>query len=241
MIIELYADISIVLCSLLIVLGLYILFLASPKNPALQNYHIARRALAYAYLFFGTINLLEYFSHSEKMDISLMQLITLVVGCSQAFLFTYSLITLINSHFVTRQRIIKESIPILLFSIVAFILYALTTYNVFRIYLYILAVFYIYLMMRFTRMFLIHYREYLQKINHFFSDDEPKRLQWVYFSFFCKPMHGYSGIINVANYVAFRIIPIFRIYHFILCLVLHSFFELCFPIFCYRNCCDSRT
>lgn len=180
----LYTDISIVLCSLLIVLGLYILFLSAPENTLLKNYHIARRALACAYLFFGTVNILEYVGNSSELHVPLMQLITLVVGCSQAFLFTFSLITLINPQFAERRQVIRESIPILTLSVIAFTIYFLCTERIFHVFLYVFTVFYIFLILRFSRMFLIHYRQYLTQINNFFSDNGAQHLRWVCISFF---------------------------------------------------------
>ncbi|MDR3340063.1 MAG: AraC family transcriptional regulator [Candidatus Symbiothrix sp.] len=197
MIDTLYTNISIFGTGcLLFGFGLCFLFVHIPESPALRNYRVARRVMACAYLFFGAVNVLEYGAHSADVHVPLTRMVTLVVACSQAFLFTYTLITLVNIRFVTRRRIIRELIPIALFIATAFVVYYACSTASFRLFFYVFLFFYLYLLIRFTRLFLANYRGYCFQMDNYFSEEESRRLRWVYFSFFAALAVGITALLS---------------------------------------------
>ncbi|MDR1368707.1 MAG: helix-turn-helix domain-containing protein [Dysgonamonadaceae bacterium] len=184
MIDKLYTTISIGgMGGILMVFALGFLLHPVPDNLSLRNYRVALRIMAGAYLFFLAINIVECCYHSVETHVPLTQMVTLVVACSQAILFTCTLIMLVNTRFVTRRRILTEVIPVLLFIVAAFISYSVCSEAGFRVFLYIFAAFYVCLLVHYVRMFRKNYRHYRLQMDNFFAGDEVKRLQWVAFSF----------------------------------------------------------
>jgi AraC-like DNA-binding protein len=118
------------------------------------------------------------------------------VACSQAFLFTYTLITLVNIRFVTRRRIIRESIPVALFIATAFVIYFVCSEACFRVFFYIFLLFYVFLLIRFTRLFLLNYHSYCLQLDNYFSEQESRRLRWVYFTFFAALAIGVAALLS---------------------------------------------
>jgi len=198
MIDELYINISIIVIgSLLFAFSFCLLVLRVSKSEMLKSYYTARYVMGGAYMFFGIANVVEYYFHSEEVHIPLTQMISLVIACSQAFLFTYTLITLVNIDFVTRKRFVWELIPILTFIIAAFICYSVCSGLWFKVFLYIFLLFYVSLLLRFTRMFLANYNNYKLRMDNYFSGQESERLRWVYFSFFIALAMGIAALFSV--------------------------------------------
>jgi AraC-like DNA-binding protein len=152
--------------------------------------------MACAYLFFGAVNILEYSTHSADVHLPLTRTVTLVVACSQAFLFTYTLITLVNINFVTRRRIIRELSLVALFITAAFVVYFTCSEASSQVFFYVFMMFYIFLLIRFTRIFLSIYRDYCLRMNNYFTEQESPRLRWVYFTFFAALAIGVSAMLS---------------------------------------------
>jgi AraC-like DNA-binding protein len=185
MIDKLYTIISIGgIGGILLVFALAFLLHRVPDNPSLRNYRVSLRVMAGAYMFFFAVNVVECCFHSVETHVPLTQTVTLVIACSQALLFTCTLIALVNIRFVTRRRLLTEAIPVLLFTAVAFIAYFACSEAGFRALLYVFEAFYVCLLARYVRMFRKNYRQYLLQMDNFFAGDEVKRLQWVAFSFY---------------------------------------------------------
>jgi AraC-like DNA-binding protein len=178
---------------ILLAFGILFLTIKTPKKKELHNYHIAGYVLAVAYFFFFVLNILEYFSRSEGDNILLTQMVTLVVACSQAFMFTFTLITLINTQFVSGRKLIIELIPVLTFIAIVFITYFI---DCFKTFLYIFILLYIGMLIRFTRMFIKNYRKYQMQMDNYFSGNEASRLRWVYISFFIALFVGIMAIFS---------------------------------------------
>jgi len=180
-----YTNFTIVLATALFVLGL--LFLSLRSNMESPVFRTALRMMAFTYCFFGLVNMLELWSRTflpETEDVLLLQMTTLIVAVSQAFLFTYTLILLINAPFVTRKRVVRELV--LLFTVsVALVIAHFTlpaAWGKLSVYLFIL--FYVYLLIHYTGLFVATYRNCLRKMDNFFSGREAEHLRWVNFSFY---------------------------------------------------------
>lgn len=94
------------------ILGLCFLFLKIPDIPVLHNYKNARKIMAAAYITLSVLYVVELAMHSEAVDMQKSQTIKLTVAAFQAMLFTYTLISLVNLHFVTKRKILLELLPV---------------------------------------------------------------------------------------------------------------------------------
>jgi predicted XRE-type DNA-binding protein len=185
---EIYVVVSIFIVSaVLLCFGLCFLFLVTPDKPTLHNYRNAKRAMAYSYLFFGLINVMEYCFRTFPVEpdyIRLYRTVTLVIACPQSFLFTYTLITLIRANFFTVGKIRRELSIVVTFVAVNFVVFFACSGEWFTRYFYGAVMLYIVLLVRYTRLFVRNYRIYLDEMNNFFSGEESKRLMWINRSFY---------------------------------------------------------
>lgn len=164
--------------------GLCFLFLYIPESSFLRSYRIARKIVAYAYLVLSVLYMLEIVANSQCTNNLLVQAIRLVVGSFQALLFTYTFICLINIHYVTRKRLLREIVPlgILVMAVSA----ALFSGNnlLFKFIYFLYLFYYLYLLVHFLIIFLKEYRACAQRADNYFSEKETQRFSWIYFSFF---------------------------------------------------------
>jgi AraC-like DNA-binding protein len=178
---ELYDIISIyVTIGLLTLGGLSFLFVTVPESPLLDSYRKARIILSFAYLFFAAVNMVEYaFRNDGSVNDLLLRMVTLAVAFSQAFLFTFAMISLINVRWIEKRRFIRELMPVM-----AYIAAVFFFYFVFPAAFYVLFVLYLVQLIRYTRQFVLNYRQFRQKMDNYFSGLEKQKMQWVTVSFF---------------------------------------------------------
>ncbi len=163
------------------------LFYNLSRNSEMRVYKTALQVMAFAYCFSGMVNVLDIYSRSlsgTDDDVLILQIATLIVAVSQVFLFSYTLIFLIHSAYVTRKRLLREFIPILAMSaalIAAFLILPAARVKI-AVYLFIL--FYVWLLIKYSRLFIITYRECRRKLDNFFSGPEAEYLRWINFSFY---------------------------------------------------------
>ncbi|MDR2805539.1 MAG: hypothetical protein LBB85_07870, partial [Dysgonamonadaceae bacterium] len=110
--------------SLLLIGGVCFLFISVPGKPLLESYRKTRIMMACAYLFFASVNVVEYVCRNVGNDIiPLTQMVTLAIAFSQAFLFTWALISLLNVQWMERRRFCRELTLVLTFTAAVFIVY----------------------------------------------------------------------------------------------------------------------
>ncbi|MDR2423099.1 MAG: hypothetical protein LBD59_00050 [Prevotellaceae bacterium] len=176
--------------------GVSLLFLSVSECSQLRNYLTARRIMAAAYLFLAASNVAEYFSRSPDDNIQLTQIITLLIGCSQSFLFTYVFITLINPRFLSGKKITWIVSLFLLLVAALFVIYALCPPEWFKALFAVYILIYVYLIIRISLMFMAHYRRYIFRMDNFYSGDEARHLNWVRVSFFAALAIGVMALLN---------------------------------------------
>lgn len=169
-----------------ILLGMSIcfFFLSIPQKAGLHNYRVARKVMGLAYFFYAVGLFSEQYFLEGEVNLPFSQLITIVISCTQAFLFTYTLITLINIRFITSSKILREILLIVALSGAMFILYTYIPTQLFQIFIYLFALFYVVLLIRYVFLFNREYHDYVARMDEFFSNDENHRLHWVHLSFY---------------------------------------------------------
>jgi AraC-like DNA-binding protein len=181
---DLYTTLTIVLATTLFVSGLF--FYGLSRDNETPVFRTALRLMTFTYCFFGLINVLELWSRTfpDSEDILLLQTTTLIVAISQAFLFTYTLVLLIRPAYITRKRVMREILLILALSVALMVAYFILPAAWVKITVRLFILFYIWLLIKYTRLFVITYRECLRKLDNFFSGAEAEHLRWVNFSFY---------------------------------------------------------
>ncbi len=169
--------------AVMMALGFCLLFLMVPKNPALTNYRISRKILALSYFTLAFSNAFALFNDSNLDNAKIISYVTLIAGAFQAFLFTYTIITLINTNFAKAKCVFCETLIILIFSIPLILFAVLGWTTAEKIAYFLLCAYYISMLVRYTVLFFRQERRYRAQIDNFFSNAEDERLKWVRLAF----------------------------------------------------------
>lgn len=214
---DLYNNLSIFVSSgLLLALGVMLLFSASDENPLLGNYRRARRAIAVAYLFFAVVNAVEYLLGDSAVDVPLIRAITLTIAASQAFLFTFAMLALLEVRYPGWRSILREATPALVFVAAVFIVYTACSEACFGVVFWIFAGVYVLLLLRYTMLFVRSYRRFRRMMDNWFSDNEADRLRWVAFSFYAALVIGVGALMTsifVSTLVALCFTVVFDLFY----------------------------
>jgi len=224
---NLYTVITFINSAICFTLALALFLLEVPRKETLKNYLAARFALAMAYLAVSIISILEILFQPDNQDLYYTALIYLIVSSSQAILFTYTLITLLDRCFTTRKKIIKELLPILALTSICFIVYHIGEESVFKIVFYTFTGYYLSLLFRYTYLFRKVYRAYIQRIDNYYSAQENYRLRWVLVAFYSALGIGILVMASVfmsavANTIVEFILMVYYLY-FGICFINYAF------------------
>ncbi|MDR2907186.1 MAG: helix-turn-helix domain-containing protein [Bacteroidales bacterium] len=186
MIQQIYTLNLLILAVTMVALGLMYLFLNVSDSPKLGAYRNAAKAMAFTYIFFGLANGFEYMAElSDVQDVDhslLLRLITLIIASVQAFLFTFAIVSLINTTYMTRKRVVREIVLISLLIVLGLFFYFTGEVAIYYFVGFYTA-FYLFQLVRYTFLFVNLYGNCLCELNNYFSDREAERIRWVKFSF----------------------------------------------------------
>lgn len=181
---------------LLLGIALCFIFLYIPPKTHLQNYRKARFIMAAAYTFYALCIALEYYVFNSDDNSMLAQPVILFIACFQAFLFTYTLISLIRLNFVTLKKILLEIASITLVSAAIILTYTSVDEDYTHKWAFVIfAIFYVSLLGRYIFIFRQEYKQFEQQMDNYFSDTGPQRLQWVKRSFYASLAVGILALI----------------------------------------------
>lgn len=83
--------------------GICLFFLTIPDKEELKNYAFARKVMGVTFLVYCAALICETFSQQSLVGDLLNSMIVIAIGITQAFLFTYSLIALLDISFFTKR------------------------------------------------------------------------------------------------------------------------------------------
>ncbi|MDR1372756.1 MAG: AraC family transcriptional regulator [Dysgonamonadaceae bacterium] len=197
---ELYTIISIfVTGGLMLATGMIFIFTVIPERPLLSNYRKARSMMSVACFFFAAAGIAEYLLQDlspSAGNISLMQTVTLAIAASQALLFTFAMLSLLNVQFPGWRYIFSEASFVLLFIVAVSAAYIFLPDSVFKIAFYGFASLYALLMAHYTFLFIKNYRRFRTQMDNYFSDVESGRMRWIAFSFFAALTVGVTALLS---------------------------------------------
>jgi AraC-like DNA-binding protein len=221
MIHELYNTFSIIVTAgLLLIFGLLFLFIVIPDRPLLGSYRKARWMMTCSYLFFAFINGVEFaFRDVAGDNIPLTQTIILAVAFSQSFLFTWTLIALLNVRWMERRRFCRELALVLMYISTLFAVYFLCPPRAFGVIFYGFVLLYAGQLVRYTRLFVANYRLFGRQMDNYFSSNEAGRLRWVSFSFYAALTVGVLALLPALfmsdfHALLFTVVPVWFFYTF---------------------------
>ena len=171
----------------LIFSALLMLLLAIPSDPELNTYYRSRKVMAYAYLIFGIfsgVNALVNGPGTSDSDMFIVAVFSLIIASFQSFLFTYTLIILINPSGFKKRWVAGQLISISSFSILVLLLLCLKAFYSQKIAFFCFLAFYFYQLIYYTHTFIRANKQYRSAAGNYFSGDEAKLLNWVTIAFF---------------------------------------------------------
>jgi len=191
-------------------IAMAIVFLAIPlpPNKGLFKYRISLRFLAGAYLIVALLKIAVMMFQFAIVD--LISIERLTISSLQATLFTLTLITLINPHFITRRFLFYQIIPVLILNIF-YILVAshygnpvIANINSLIEQAYypsvlvreLFVLFYVIQIVYLSRLFIIHARKYEHEIDNFFSEPYRLYLPWVRYCYYAALSVGISALVS---------------------------------------------
>lgn len=207
---------------ILLAFGPCFLFLSIPNKKALKNYSLARKIMGTSYLILSLALFAQSASHQRPNDILPQRMQIIATGCVQLFLFTYSLITLIDTGFLTKRKIWREIFLMVSASGASLASFALDSEMFSTAVFYILTVWYVSLAVRYVVIFRKYYRHYRKHVDNYFSDDECNRLHWV-----PRVFYGIIGMGILALAFTWHITPVTHLVY----MVVADVFYVAFAIF----------
>lgn len=162
-------------------LGFFLIIV--PERDGLQGYRMARQMMGCSYLVLFMALVAEAVSLKMETPLVQQQMIVVSIGLSQAFLFTFTLTTLIDVQFFTWRRFLREAVMVLVPVVAGFVVLFTCSDQCISTAFLLLSAFYIYKIVDYVIHFYRHYRDYKRHMSNYFSDGERLRLQWVARSF----------------------------------------------------------
>ncbi len=193
-----YIIISLLSSVAIFAMALGLMAFTKPRDSRLRNYYFSRLLLAFAYVILAAVGIWEIIDNSANKDSSVLLAFTLIAASFQAFFFTFSLITLINIHYLTSRRFIYNLSSILLGSVLLLLsLFVNACYKYFFIMFYVLLCFYCGQLVYYVILFNREYNQCVKQLDNFFSEDEQKRLSWIKTAFYMAFSIGVIAIISL--------------------------------------------
>jgi AraC-like DNA-binding protein len=192
---ELYQILSWTWVAVTFSFGLCLLLLQMPDAPTLTTYRRTRKIMAIAYWLLAVMTVVELLTRTDdSADIQLTWLITLAVAAAQSFLFSVSLIVLINPIFSTRKRTLLEMAPVVAFTILCAVALVVGQRRFFPVVFYLFTAYYVSMLLRYTLFFVRNYKQYVRRVDNFYSENESAYLHWVQLLFVLALLVGIGAL-----------------------------------------------
>ena len=181
-----------------ILMGITFFSFPTPKVAMLQHYKLSKKILGLSYLTLGGLMLFNVLIGSPHKPEQFLAFPSIIISSSQAYVFTFTLLILINPGLGTRRYMWRQLCPILaiitLFIVCNMIWGNPDTHSikafVTQIYHPAVAVrflfflFYIFQLVYYTYLFRREKRKFIGKMYDYYSDDTVLRLRWVEYAFY---------------------------------------------------------
>ena len=95
---------------MMLAFGICLLFLSIPDKEGLKNYVFARKVMGVTFLVYCMALICEAVTREPLVGDLLNSMIVIAIGITQAFLFTYSLIALLDIGFFTKATACRETL-----------------------------------------------------------------------------------------------------------------------------------
>ncbi len=124
------------------------------------------------------VSIAEMYQSDSILKRHLMVLDTLVISSYQIFLFTATLITMVDFRSYTFRKVLMEMLQTTVLSFIGYVLFLTREMHLLSIWYWIFGVYYVLQLIRYSIFYIKVYRNTVQKLDNFFSEETAKRLKW---------------------------------------------------------------
>ncbi len=208
---------------MMLAFGISLFCLSIPEKEKLKNYVFARKVMGSTFLVYCGALICEAVTREPFAGDLLNRMIVIAIAVTQAFLFTFSLISLLDTDTLTRRLAVRETLLVVAGIGVAFGAFSSCPQECRQMVFSCFSLAYVLLMTRYVAIFRRYHRRYLLLMDNYFSDDERQRLHWV-------PVAFYSalGVGVVALLFAWLITPLTQLLFMLSATVYYSVFAVRF-------------
>lgn len=193
-----------------IVMGTSFLSFPIPKKEGLSSYRISLKVLAVAYFTMGLLTIAVLAFNLADNSREYFTFISIFISSTQALLFTFTLITLINPNFVKINNVLVHIVPYILFSLFYSISISLfgdpKLVSIGQIWAHIdnptlwvrllFLGYYMFQLIYYTYLFIKEVNKYNKEILDYFSEVFQLKMRWVQIAFFSALAVGTTAMIS---------------------------------------------
>jgi AraC-like DNA-binding protein len=191
-------------------MGTSFLSLHIPRKEGLNNYRISLKVLSSAYFAMGLLTVAVLIFKLADNSREYFTFISIFISSTQALLFAFTLITLVNPTFVKLKNIIRHTIPYIVFitlytfSVLIYDEPQLTSIDEVPAHLYnptlwiriLFLGYYLFQLVYYTHLFFREVRNYDNELLDYFSDVYQLKLGWVRVAFYAALFVGVTALIS---------------------------------------------
>lgn len=212
-------------------MGTSFLSLHVPKKAGLKNYRISLKVLSGAYFTLSILTIAVLAFDLSDNSREYFTFISIFISSTQALLFTFTLITLINPNFVKARNLIKHLLPyffILPLYLISFLIFDDPKISSFQelnqnlnnptIWIRVLFLaFILFQLVFYTVLFLREEKKYDEELHDYFSEVIKLRMNWVKFAYFSALTIGITAMLSnfFPKQIDWMITTIFSAFYFI--------------------------
>lgn len=168
-------------CSLCIsgTLCILLIFIRAPKKQALTPYRNTRIGLIFSFFMVTSLSLvLLYNDFTPTIQRVLLSLNTLSISSFQLFVFSGTLIIMLDYRAYSVRRALVEITLTFSFSALGYLLFILHEWTLLNYFFWLFGSFYVIQIIRYTLYFFKIKKRTVSKLDNFFSEETATRLKW---------------------------------------------------------------
>jgi AraC-like DNA-binding protein len=198
-------------------------FLAHPtaRKVELRNYRISLRVLSGAFIAMALLTLAVLIFNLSDNSRELFTFLTLFISATQAFLFTFTLITLFNPRFITLSYLCYQLLPFVVITLAYVISYlffgdpiisdfGVLVHKILHPTVFIRLLFvllYVFQLVYYSSLFFREEHKYKEELDNYFSEPVTLQLSWVRYAFGSALIIGTLSL--VSDFFASKIYDVF--------------------------------
>lgn len=155
-----------------------LVFFRTPKEAALKPYRLTRWAVLTSFILVTILNIFEVFFDDGPGKQQLIRLDTLVISSFQFYLFSLTLIIMLDFKLPDRRQIFKDVLPVNILAIIGYGLFLTGNIGLLNYGFIGFGIYYVLLVYICSQRYLKAKANTIKKLDNYFSEETAVRLRW---------------------------------------------------------------